>query len=1322
MGFVSSTMAVSTVAQRKKNLFELLSNDKVKRIVLYGKAAVGKTWTAREISNLAKKKGLIDVALWVFLNTEYEKDTLRDSIAHQLSLLSTTGELEADNDNKESKEENQGDLKQRISDALSGKKLLLVLDDEKTNEQQMMFDLGTLLNLDQRDYKVLITKRESLNSDSSEDGETSVIEVKPLSEEESFSLLQERAGTSAFVVPEIKDLANDFLGKTKNMPAAIIMMAKAFSYVSKQGSGVQMLKRSLEEVPDDEIYNITHLLRSGYDLLPNSVLIDCFWGGSHFFHDCRRIHYNELIAYWVMEGFLGHTNCMEKAYEKGHVVLMELMDCQILRKVEADYVVMDGPTLNLDEILKEREMITSDHCYRHGFSGTASLGLANVHGDGKWEGLGRITQKDGVIKAPHSGKQGQKSSILLLDGNSLSRHFRPNFSESHQELRVLALFNPTFKNFSLFPYEMNNLCVLLLRGCHFMEKIDRTLNFEKLTVLEISGPSFLTEIPDDLFKSIPHLRSLNLSRLDFVSLPSSFYELSELSWLILRECSHLTELGSVKKFTNLMVIDLSGSTSLSSIQDKSFSSNKELQMINFSKTNIKSLPLIFSLKKLTHLLLSGCLEVDRLRSITSVATLQILDLSDACNFKEFHDQSLANLTDLKILDLSRTAVDHLPSNVSNPHHLYLNGCTSLSKLECIELLTDLETLDFSKAQVKTLPSLSHLHNMRQLLLSCCSNLEELPDLNSLTKLEVLDLSGCRALTVLQDKSFEQMSQLWKLDLSETTIKRLPSLSNLINLRHLLLKKCTSLSELPPLDSLSKLEKLNLRGIGCFGETGADFLKKMDHLQILDLSETLLKRLPSMSNLKNLHQLYIRGCPDLTTVPGLKELTKLEVLDLSETAVDDLPSLDNFSNLRQLLLRDCPGLKEFLQLEVLHLLGATVCGLPYGISKLTNLEHLVLPGMKDTQGAVSSMTKEPNQYGWGISSLPVKTVGNNNKPPLSLSSSQFLQLMKNNQSLWTSSFKQFHLSIHPIEEQDTKGVVPFYMDDFMFGDIYFKIKQFCDFEEQQSLEIRGFQRSPKGIKEVLSLAEFVFLIDNAFESWLSDLGASNFKVLKGCWIERCKEMESVFHAEEIEEVAKVESLEVLWVSNSLNLKCIYPENWQSHTFQNLKCLYLDCCPKLSFVFSSYQLPKNLQVLQIKFCDKLKAVFEGASPKPKLPKLDTLYLWELPELKSIGCVLPSQGPAGNVSDTNVVSLSVYSTGAALLASCNKRNEKSIELKEKYSVAISRGATELQMNKIEIFSVNYDLKGDLNLLKVQYFAMLGVVENQEDVLFEHHSLKAA
>ncbi|KAL7243900.1 hypothetical protein ACSBR1_016169 [Camellia fascicularis] len=260
-------------------------------------------------------------------------------------------------------------------------------------------------------------------------------------------------------------------------------------------------------------------------------------------------------------------------------------------------------------------------------------------------------------------------------------------------------------------------------------------------------------------------------------------------------------------------------------------------------------------------------------------------------------------------------------------------------------------------------------------------------------------------------------------------------------------------------------------------------------------------------------------------------------------------------------------------------------------------------MKDTQGAVSSMTNEPNQYGSGISSLPVKTVGDNKKPPVSLSSSQFLQLVKNNQSLWTSSFKQFHLSVHPIEEQDTKGVVPFYMDDFIFGDIY---------------------NTSKSNSSVILKSS---------SHWKFEASSVPPRVLKGCWIERCKEMEGVFHEEEIEEVAKVESLEVLWVSNSLNLKCIYPENW--HTFQNLKCLYLDCCPKLSFVFSSSQLPKNLQVLQIKFCDKLKAVFEEASAQ--IAKVRHIVSVGIAGIEEHWVCVAISGPTGNVSDTNVVSLS-------------------------------------------------------------------------------------
>ncbi|CAL5412107.1 unnamed protein product [Camellia sinensis] len=734
---------------------------------------------------------------------------------------------------------------------------------------------------------------------------------------------------------------------------------------------------------------------------------------------------------------------------------------------------------------------------------------------------------------------------------------------------------------------MHKLCILVLRGCPFMEKIDKvesTLKFEKLTVLEISGPNSLTTIPDEFFKHLPQLQSLNLSALQIESLPSSLYELGELSWLILRDCSHLKTLKSLRNFKNLTVLDLSGATCLESIQDKTFSQNGKLQMLNFSKTRIKSIPLIKNLKYLTHLLLSGCPELVRLRGINSVASLQVLDLSNASKFNEFHDKSLENDVSLKILDLSGTVLDH-----GNPHQLNSKNSPREKSLLCIETLGVLEVLDLSKTHIRTLPSLSNHLNLRRLLLSSCAYLEELVDLNPLKKLEVLDLSGCIALTELPDDMFDQMSCLWRLDLSETKIKYLPSLSNLSNLRHLLVKKCTDLQLRLQLKSLSKLEELNLCGITSLREI--DLLGNMSHLLILDLSETLLQQLPSMSNLKNIRQLYLRDCPCLKAVPGLEALTKLGVLDLSGTAIDHLPSLKNFSNLRQLLLRDCPGLQEFLQLELLHLLQGTVKDLPNGISELTHLELLDLSNMKNTQGAGSNKLKEPNQYGWGISSLPAKTVGDKNKAPVSVSSSQFLQFLGHNPLSVIE--KELYLSTEMILCSEISTSKP---DSSLI------------LKSKGSFSIRGFRHSPKGINEVLSDADFVFLVDNAFQRWISDLGASNLKVLKGCWIERCREMECVFHEEEVEEIVKLESLEVLWVSISVNLKGIYCGSWQSKTFQNLKHLYLDCCPKLSIVFSSSQLPINLLVLHIKFCDEFEAVFEHASPKPELPHLNTLYLWD------------------------------------------------------------------------------------------------------------------
>nr|GEV61965.1 hypothetical protein [Tanacetum cinerariifolium] len=150
-----------------------------------------------------------------------------------------------------------------------------------------------------------------------------------------------------------------------------------------------------------------------------------------------------------------------------------------------------------------------------------------------------------------------------------------------------------------------------------------------------------------------------------------------------------------------------------------------------------------------------------------------------------------------------------------------------------------------ETDVAGLPSLSELSNLRELYLSHCTTLKQFPSLESATNLEVLDVSKCSAFEDIGNSTFEQMICLRKLDLSETKISYLPV--------------------------------LNVAGITSLASNGAEPVKDMSKLEVLDMSLT-----------------YIEGLPSV----------KLEVLDLSGSSVKSLPKFSSSKNLLKLLLGDC----------------------------------------------------------------------------------------------------------------------------------------------------------------------------------------------------------------------------------------------------------------------------------------------------------------------------------------------------------------------------------------------------------------------------------
>ena len=1195
----------------KNKILELLKNDNVTTIVLIGDAGVGKTWIARKIADSADKEDLSYVTLWVFMNQQddnkslQENRSLHENIARQLSVLSTIEEWE-DNATKEEdhEEEDVESLKKKISTKLEEmrlpdpkKCLFLIVDGvpDTMNENDIMSAFTEIMHLNgQALFKVLITRRKEQVVEVNEVTETKseIIKIKPLSNEEGSSLFKERFTKK---VSGIDDFAKRIAENSNGLPAAIVVIAEALNRIVEHDYGIWTLESAMKEAATcKNAHNSANpLLRFGYEMLPkrDEALIDCCWYSLQFFLKHGGVHYNELIACWILEGYFGPVDHVEKVYEEGHRVLVELIDRHLLKIRDDNAVVVEGLALTILDSCPDRN------------EGKSSLGLARVFEGGHWQGFGRITHADGLIKTMCNRDKWDKVSTLLIDGSRLSREVLDTFFKPMQGLEVLALFNPTIKSLPSNLSEMDKLRLLVLRGCDLLENVDDIKELKSLTVLEISGATSLKKIPDDFFHKLLQLRSLKLSAVQIKSLPSSISELSELRWLMLRGCASLEELPRLQKLESLLVLDLSGAIELRKLKDKTFKAHAKLRMLDLSQTKIDRLPFLKNLGNLTQLSLRCCTCLTRLPSLKSVSQLEILDLSGSSKLKENQDEIFPSMDGLKTLNLSNTAIRHLPSNNN-----------SLPNLELMNL-SDAFSLDKIEDNI-----FEHLRNLRRLKLSK-TNLQKLPSLSNLCNLEILNLSGCSALKEIVDQSFQHMACLQQLNLSETKIECLPSLSNLSNLCQLLLRNCVNLKELPPLESLSKLEKLDLCGARSLKETEAEFLENMVHLRFLNLSGTALK-LPPTSNLTNLTHLLLRGCTLSELYPNLEKCTKLEVLDLSETHIQSLPSLDNFSNLRDLKLRDCsslnmlPCLKSVIHLEVLELWGTGVKEFPYEISELTRLKHLDLPDLKDIQTLewrdIKYLPEEVNWVQCGIFKHGKK------RPCISMRGTDFFKILKKDPVLWETCFKEFQFSVCTPKEEGKYVDICLHKVDPIFRKIYFQTLSLPE-EHGKYLEIVGFDSFPSGLEDALLKAEYISLIDNKFIKSLSDLAAGvkpknvgNVMAMKGCWLERSTEMQTIFGEEA--EVLMEENLETLWASNLPTLKSVSNGNLQ---LGHLKKLYLDCCPMLEAVFHSSQLPENLEVLQIKFCDKLKTLFvPNTSTDCKLQNLQKLHLVELPNLTSVG----------------------------------------------------------------------------------------------------------
>jgi Leucine-rich repeat (LRR) protein len=358
------------------------------------------------------------------------------------------------------------------------------------------------------------------------------------------------------------------------------------------------------------------------------------------------------------------------------------------------------------------------------------------------------------------------------------------------------------------------------------------------------------------------------------------------------------------------------------------------------------------------------------RNVKNCILLKELVVECGCSQEAFPD--LVAMTSLRKVVFKGcrdpAEVGRLGSHASQLEELRLINCFTIRRILHVRYVASLEVLvvDRSAHNLKRLPELKMLKQLRKLTIRHAPDLIELPELAGLTALEELKLHNLPNVRELPDMN--QLKKLRKLtirgapglielpELAGLTALEELRLDDLLELRKLTIRGAPRLLKLPELAGLTALEELRLDDLLELQKLtikGAPRLLKLpelaglaalEELKLDDLS--IVRELPDMNQLKKLRKLTIKGAPRLLKLPELAGLAALKELELDDLSiVRELPDMNQLMKLRKIDLSRCPRLSQLplfaTALETLHLRYLPEVRDFPGLSRLTNLEGFLM---------------------------------------------------------------------------------------------------------------------------------------------------------------------------------------------------------------------------------------------------------------------------------------------------------------------------------------------------------------------------------------------
>ncbi|XP_073263971.1 LOW QUALITY PROTEIN: putative disease resistance RPP13-like protein 1 [Populus alba] len=422
---------------------------------------------------------------------------------------------------------------------------------------------------------------------------------------------------------------------------------------------------------------------------------------------------------------------------------------------------------------------------------------------------------------------------------------------------------------------------------------------------------------------LKHLRYLDLSQSDLVTLPEEVSALLNLQTLILDGCHRLASLPDLGNLKHLRHLNLQG-TVIERLPE-SLERLINLRYLNISDTPLKEMPPhIGQLTKLQTLafFLVGRQSETSIKELGNLRHLRgELHIRNLQNVVDARDAGEANLKGKKHLDKLRFTWD---GDTHDPQHV----TSTLEKLEPNRNVKNLRIYGYGGIRFPEWVGESSFSNIVSLKLSGCTNCISLPPLGQLASLEDLSIVDFDKVETVGSEFYGNCTAMKKPfeSLKTLTFRRMPEWREWISdegsreafslLDKLSITECSNLAKVLPRHHLPRVTSLVIRGCKQLA-TPLPRFPRLDYLNVsgFDSLESLPGETDQMGwSPSDLKEIHINGCASLKCValdllPKLKSLSISDCPDLESLCAHERP-LNDLTSLHSLRIENCPKLVSF----------------------------------------------------------------------------------------------------------------------------------------------------------------------------------------------------------------------------------------------------------------------------------------------------------------------------------------------------------------------------------------------------------------------------